>query len=146
MENLAHSEMALPVRDFDQAAALLAHGFRLLKAPVGQWSYEFDSLDDYLRWKQGDSRVVIHETVMWNIACMPGPPLVRAYEIIGRANEMKHWSQVQKERAFLIEIYRQRPRNALWVVVHDGPKPGMAFSMFGHNASLRVQEQMLNAL
>lgn len=149
MEFLAHNELALSVRSLDKTALLLAHGYQLLKRPVGQWTYEFSSLDDYLRWVAGDRAVQAREVISWNVACGPAEPLMRAYEIMNHPQEKKlmAYPQVQSARAFLIQIAKTRPKEALWIVVHDPEsKNRLSFAMFGRNASQRTQEESLNAL
>ena len=136
--------MALCVRNLDQAALLLAHGYRLIKAPVGQWTYEFATLKDYLRWASGDHSVNVREVVTWNVACGPGEPLVRAHQIMYQTDRtVKALPQVQAARAFLINLLRERPKESLWIVVREGR---MCFAMFGRNASLRTREESLNVL
>jgi hypothetical protein len=144
--------------------------------PVAEWAWEFASKEDYLRWKQGDQSVRIRETATWNIEASIGKSAERAAQISeayqfshdngAKLNEelktlekdqyerikfllqellVEMCREVLDRREFLVRLINGRPKDALWIVVRD-PNNRRRFAKFGRNATIKVQEEMLNVL
>lgn len=73
------------------------------------------------------------------------PARIQRLQHLVRAAIIEMCRQVLDQREELVRILRNKPKEALWIVVRD-PQDKKRFSKFGANASDRTIEECLNAL
>lgn len=73
------------------------------------------------------------------------PVRVQRLQYLAKAMLVQMCRAVLDQREELVRILRNKPKEALWIVVRD-PQDKQRFSKFGANASDRTIEECLNAL